>query len=50
MGSHGKFYQLYRRLLCLLGIHEWIPVKYRKKDRMLIFWEECSTCQKVKEA
>lgn len=36
-------------VLCRVGIHEWMKMKYRKKDRMLIVWEECCRCHKVKE-
>jgi hypothetical protein len=44
-----KWYEFYRPLLCRVGYHEWIKVKYRKRDRLLIVWEECSVCKKVKE-
>ncbi len=44
----GKWYEFYKRFLCRIGIHAWTEMKYRKKDRMLIVWEECSLCQKVK--
>ena len=43
------WYELYKLLLCWVGIHEWMKVKDRKKDRTLIVWEECRVCRKVKE-
>ncbi len=41
--------QFYRPLLCRFGLHNWVTMRYRKKDRMLIVWDECSICKKVKE-
>lgn len=45
-----EWYEFYTSLLFLLGIHKWVKVKYRKKDRMLIAWEECCICKKVKDS
>ncbi len=44
-----QIYEMYKPLLCRLGIHQWTKMKYRKRDRMLIVWEECTVCKKVKE-
>jgi hypothetical protein len=46
----NKWFTFYKSLLCLAGVHEWVKVKYRKKDRMLIAWEECCICKKVKDS
>lgn len=44
-----QWYEFYKPLFCWIGIHKWTKVKYRKKDRTLIVWEECRICKKVKE-
>ncbi len=41
-----KWYQCYRYILCWVGLHPWKKVSYRRKDRMLLVWEECIICQK----
>ncbi len=43
------WYDFYKPLKCRVGLHEWVTEKYRKKNRMLISWEECCICRKVKE-
>ncbi len=43
------WYEFYKLLLCRVGIHQWMEVKYRKRDRTLLVWEECRICRKVKE-
>ena len=44
-----QWYLFFKPVFCWIGIHEWVKVKYRKKDRTLIVWEECLICRKVKE-
>lgn len=41
-----QWYKFYKPILCWVGIHEWIEVKYRKQDRTLIAWEECCILSK----
>ncbi|HSR11457.1 MAG TPA: hypothetical protein VLS90_08410 [Thermodesulfobacteriota bacterium] len=41
--------QFCKPLLCRFGLHKWVTMRYRKKDRMLIVWEECSICKRVKD-
>jgi hypothetical protein len=45
----NKWYKFFKLILCRVGIHEWKKMKYRKKNRTLIVWEECCVCKKVKE-
>lgn len=51
MALTGKrqWYIFFKPVFCWLGLHEWVKIKYRKKDRTLIVWEECLICRKVKE-
>jgi hypothetical protein len=44
-----QWYGFYKPIFCRIGFHKWKKVKYRKRDRTLIVWEECCICRKVKE-